>query len=43
LIVTGLSNARLQCDDQAGCVPFAPIDLAEQRARPASGSTIANH
>jgi hypothetical protein len=42
-MVTGLSNARLQRDDQAECVLFAPIGLAEQRARPTSGSTIANH
>jgi hypothetical protein len=41
--VTALSNALLHRDDQVGCVLFAPIDLAEQRARRASRSAAADH
>jgi hypothetical protein len=41
--VTALSNALLHRDDQVGCVLFAPVDLAEQRARRGSRSAVADH
>jgi hypothetical protein len=31
--VTAISNVALERDDQVGCVPFAPIDLLEDRLR----------
>jgi hypothetical protein len=41
--VTALSNALPRRDDEVGCVLFAPVDLAERRARWASGSAVADH